>query len=118
MRMFYRLDGHDVVPLPDFETWAVWFETADRTVATTVTEHATISTVFLGLDHGFGSGRPVLFETMVFGGVMSDHSARYHTWADAERGHRSVVAQVRAREMADTKIISGHWRLIKKPEGD
>lgn len=27
-----------------------------------------VSTVWLGLDHGFGSGRLEIFETMVFGG--------------------------------------------------
>lgn len=32
----------------------------------TETESATVSTVFLGMDHGYGSSVPVLWETMLF----------------------------------------------------
>jgi hypothetical protein len=48
----------------------------------------TVSTVFLGIDHGFGGDRPVLFETMIFGGPYNDHQVRYCTWAEAEHGHQ------------------------------
>lgn len=96
--IFFRLDGRTPIPVEDVSTWGAWFQTADRTVARTATEDGVVSTVFLGMDHGFGRGAPVLFETMVFGGPMNDYCERYRTWAEAERGHRTVVAQVRIRE--------------------
>lgn len=59
--------------------WSKWFETADRNVSKTkITaddgNQVLISTVFLGIDHGFTTYlershedyQPVLFETMVF----------------------------------------------------
>lgn len=33
---------------------------------------AEVSTVWLGLDHGYGGGPPIIFETMVFGNVSMD----------------------------------------------
>jgi hypothetical protein len=51
--------------------------------------------VFLGLDHSFGRGDPVLFETMVFGGPLGSAQWRYCTWAEAERGHEEAVVQAR-----------------------
>jgi len=55
-----------------------------------------VSTVFLGLDHGFGRpGPPILFETMVFGGPMDDYQERYATWDEAEAGHERIVALAR-----------------------
>jgi hypothetical protein len=59
----------------------------------------TVSTVFLGLDHSFGGGPPVLFETMVFGMPDgSEYQDRYHTWQEAEAGHREVVRKLRNGE--------------------
>ena len=70
-----------------------------RVVAKTRYEEGTvtveISTVFLGLDHSFGmEGPPVLYETMVFGGKLSDHQERYHTREEAFRGHQRWVKRV------------------------
>ncbi len=54
----------------DLFTWARWFEIDDnRRVAETFVGDVRISTVCLGLDHGFG-GQPEWFETMVFGGSL------------------------------------------------
>jgi len=55
-----------------------------------------ISTVFLGLDHGWGTGPPLLFETMVFNGPLHEDMDRYTTWAQAEAGHAKFCEQVRA----------------------
>lgn len=56
-----------------------------------------VSTVFLRLDHGFGSG-PLWFETMVFakpkgGQLMGDEQLqwRYGTYDAAEAGHARAV---------------------------
>lgn len=90
-------DQHETIEEPDIITWAQWFETADRKVAKDSVCGADVSTVFLGIDHAFGGGTPLLFETMVF---SSDESIdgetwRYTTWADAERGHKEACDWVR-----------------------
>ena len=69
-----------------------------------------ISTVWLGLDHGFGDGPPVIFETMVFASEAwyadrrdPDHlpliefdCQRYCTEEEAQAGHDEMVLLVRA----------------------
>ncbi len=64
----YILHGKTAIPCDNLFAWAQWFEAADRLVAKTEVGDVRISTVFLGLDHNFGEGDPLLFETMIFGG--------------------------------------------------
>jgi len=87
----YILDGHTPVVCNDLMQWATWFEKADRVVAKTKIGDANISTVFLGLDHSFVAGKPLLFETMVFGGPHDEEMERYSTWEEAETGHKQMV---------------------------
>jgi hypothetical protein len=91
----YILDGRTPVPT-DMMTWAKWFETADRTVSKTQIGEWEVSTVFLGLDHAFGDGPPLLFETLVFGGPLDSNMVRYSTWDQAEAGHAEMVNRVKA----------------------
>ena len=54
-----------------------------------------VSTVFLGLDHGFlASEDPILFETMIFGGPEDGYQERYKTWKEAEEGHKRALELV------------------------
>jgi hypothetical protein len=95
----YVLQGRTPVVEPDLDTWAQWLETADRKVADDFDERTgiRISTVFLGLDHNHSQqGPPLLFETMVFGGLLDGETERYATWEDAERGHQALCLRVRA----------------------
>lgn len=64
-------------------------------VALTQRGEVTVSTVWLGLDHSFGHGPPLIFETMVFG--LPDDAEimdRYATWEQAKAGHDRIVAEV------------------------
>ena len=64
-------------------------------VASTLVGEVWVSTVWLGIDHGFRSdGPPIIFETMVFGGgdTYDGWQDRYATEADALAGHQGVVA--------------------------
>ncbi|MEO9497665.1 MAG: hypothetical protein ABJG42_24540 [Vibrio splendidus] len=54
-----------------------------------------ISTVFLGLDHNPFGGKPILFETMIFGGKHDDYQERYCTWDEAAQRHQSIVQEIR-----------------------
>lgn len=109
----YILVGRTPVAV-DLMTWANWFEQdmQNRRVAFTMIDPdlpVYVSTVFLGLNHRFGDGEPLLFETMAF--VPSDRvnlfgrtverdehptvpQQRYATYAEAESGHAEIVAEV------------------------
>ena len=101
----YILKGTIPVVCRDILEWGEWFKTADRNVARTTINQYLISTVFLGVDHNFYGGDPLLFETMVFkiappndpqnDIAMDEYTRRYSTWIDAEIGHGEVVKQIR-----------------------
>jgi hypothetical protein len=57
-----------------------------------------ISTVFLGIDHNFNGGPPLIFETMAFDdevGFADLECERYSTWDEAEVGHKAMVDKIR-----------------------
>ena len=94
---FYILDGNTPVECKDFMVFGQWFETADRTVAKTEIGDIRVSTVFLGIDHSFCGGVPILFETMVFGLEDDEMCDRYSFWAEAVIGHKKTCSKVRER---------------------
>lgn len=55
----------------------------------------TVSTVHLGLDHRYGDGPPLIFETMIFGGEHDQDCRRYATEEDAMRGHLEALSRLR-----------------------
>jgi hypothetical protein len=92
---YYTLDGKTPVPTNDVNAWNEFFENKDaRPVAETRTCGVCVSTVFLGLDHGFGDGPPQIFQTIIFGGRYDQYSWRYATWDEAEAGHAEAVRMV------------------------
>lgn len=87
----YILDGKNVKEASLIE-WAAWYEKAKRHVSLNKLKDGTkISTVFLGLDHSFDGGPPLLFETMIFGGKHDGYCERYTTWEEAEEGHKEAL---------------------------
>lgn len=58
-----------------------------------------VSTVFLSIDHGWGDGPPILYETMIFGfpedHPLHEYMERYATEAEASNGHTAAVELVR-----------------------
>ena len=94
----YTLDGKTPVPTDDVMEWAKMFKNTDnRRVAWDEVGDARISTVFLGLDHSFGEGSPLLFETMVFTNQLEwdGYCERYCTWEEAETGHARILQLVK-----------------------
>ena len=91
----YILDGLRPKHCPDLMEWAEWMETADRTVQVTMIGDVRVSTVFLGLDHQFGVGSPILYETMIFGGDLDEYQERWQTLGEAKNGHAVAVQHVR-----------------------
>jgi hypothetical protein len=99
-------NGRDVVL-----AWGREFEDLDkRVVARDDVDGCLVSTIFLGLDHAWGDGPPILFETMAFSAATKRvellsaardvhetlHERRYATYDEALAGHAEVLAEVKA----------------------
>jgi hypothetical protein len=93
---YYARDGSPLT----LEQWAGSFQTRQdqkRVAETTLPNGRWVSTVWLGLDHSFGSGPPLIFETMVFPkeGEWGELDAdRYSTEVDALAGHERMCAKL------------------------
>jgi len=92
---YFKLDQNkNVVPTNDIAE--CFGPGIDRRVDRTKIGDVSVSTVFLGIDHGWGvSGPPLIFETMVFGGPLDQEQERYYTWTEAVAGHKAMVKRVR-----------------------
>lgn len=92
--------NHDVIPAT-MQGWATFFhDFKRRQVAETFVGDVRVSTVFLGIDHGFGmTDEPLVFETMAFKENRSSYDdlycERYATWDEAIAGHEAMVKKVR-----------------------
>ena len=54
-----------------------------------------VSTVFLGLDQGFYSKKPEVYETMVFGGALAQDMMRASTLEEALACHHEMTALIK-----------------------
>jgi len=92
MSKYYGLDGEPIT----MDEWVKLFsDPASKIVAKTncADDRYTVSTVYLGLDHGWGEGIKI-FETMVFGsGPMDQECVRYATREQALEGHAEMVTR-------------------------
>ena len=91
----FILAGRVPVAESDGLAWGNWFEKADRRVARDVIGDVEVSTVFLGIDHSWDDERPLLFETMIFGGKYDEDQDRCATWEEAEAMHARACDRVR-----------------------
>jgi hypothetical protein len=87
---WYKLDGDVLVSIKAEEV-----EWSNRWQLRDAVGDAVVSTVFIALDHAFGDGPPVLFETLIFGGPLADEGERYCTKAEAEAGHAKWIQRVK-----------------------
>jgi hypothetical protein len=92
--LYYRRDGSTHNDPIEF---AMMLADADlRRVALTDVDGVRVSTIFLGIDHGWGlTPHPILFETMVFGGPLSESQERWTNEVAALAGHDQWVERVR-----------------------
>ena len=93
LQLFYDRRGQ---PIDRTEAFDLMANPAYRRVAQTELRDGTwISTVWLGLDHSFGSGPPLIFETMVFANAHEYGEEwdmrRYATHDEAVQGHNEMV---------------------------
>jgi hypothetical protein len=106
----YILDRGKITKKDFLESCLWWSEHPDAwRVDSTEIGEARVSTVFLHIDHNFWTHyesrfaeipkgvemRPILFETMIFGGEFDQYQCRYCTLAEAKKGHWNVVDGVK-----------------------
>lgn len=99
MNLWYDRDGVAI----DVRAWERLFSDYEyrRVQQSAITDAADptktfdVSTIWLGVDHAFGYGPPLIFETMVFGDGSEDRAMdRYGTEAQAREGHTAMVVSV------------------------
>ena len=83
------------MPMELFE-WAKKFEDINykRIAQDVLVDGKLISTVWLGLNHRFGKGKPLIFETMVFPNNKDFGELdmqKYSTAEEAKKGHARMV---------------------------
>lgn len=95
----YLDENHNVIVTDDMKKTALE-NGQDRTVAIEKAGDYSVSTVFLGLDHGW-DGVPMWFETMLFGaGPLDQTCERCTTWNEALVMHqRGVKKALRASRL-------------------
>jgi hypothetical protein len=93
MSEYYGRDGEPMTP----DEWLEKFSDFDyKRVALDKIGDVEVSTVWLGLNHNWGAGRPLIFETLTFGGPDDGDMDRYATEAEALRGHEQTVSRLKA----------------------
>jgi hypothetical protein len=98
----------ELIPARDLIEWAMQFGRTDNHVALEEVSGFIVSTVFLGINHSFGSRRPQWFETMVFRQMDNKRMLgrlidqwRYATLEEARAGHKLAVAAVEKGEIGE-----------------
>ena len=98
---YYILNAYQrLLRVNDVETWARWFESAHQTGQRFIKQNRMngilISTIFLGIDHNFyGSGPPILWETMIFGLYRADPQWRFSDVELAKHWHAIQLHKVK-----------------------
>lgn len=91
----YTLNGHEAVPTEDTAAWGKMMNGRERIVKQEYVNGIFVSTVFLGLDHQYGDGPPLLFETMCrHPNGNWEEQERCTTWPQALVQHRRMVIQM------------------------
>lgn len=94
-------DGKTPVAV-DLTTWATGFDHLGRRVGLDeLPGDIRVSTVFLGLDHSWDGGPPVLWETMIFGGEHDQYQERYTSHEDAVAGHAKAIRIAKGEELPE-----------------
>lgn len=112
---YYHRDG---TPGEFLEVAAEW--EAGHTLASDEVGKYWVSTIWLFVDHAWGQGDPVLYESMVFkGDDMSDlECRRYTTIPDALAGHAELVEELRllAGLAAGEPAVEDHAEQEEAPD--
>ena len=95
--MYYDLEGAPI----DFTRWAeIHSDRKQKILKQETLNGRLVSTVYLGINHNYGEGEPLIFETMIFpeGEWQEDYCERYATKAQALEGHERAVALIKGEQ--------------------
>ena len=113
MIYFYLDKDNNVIPCEEgmeaFLEWSTWFDNTymdgSHWIASTKIKGILVSTIFLGMNHQWGEGPPVVFETMILGGwIDQEYQERYCTYDEAKEGHAAAIKVA-------LKYTAWHYRL-------
>ena len=102
MSDWYVLDENNKAIKSSVEHWTEWSQKnpTRKVIGKTKIGDDLISTVFLGLEHGYWPDLNILWETMVFGQSCNDqYQERYSSHERAVEGHERIVRAVINGEM-------------------
>jgi hypothetical protein len=98
----------EIIPATDLIKWAIWLEETDNHVGLDEVSGFIVSTVFMGINHTWGRGRPHWFETKVLRQMDNKRMLgrlidqwRYATLDEARAGHKGAVAAVEKGEIGE-----------------
>ena len=98
MSDYYKLWGREAVPAT-MKEWSSSYEQQNmRRVGFYKDGDLVVSTVFLGMDHSFGFGPPMIFETLTQRVGGEENMVRYSTWKQARAGHHAMVRKLKGEE--------------------
>lgn len=100
MGEYYARDGREIT----FDEYVKIARGGKRVAETTLPDGKWVSTVWLGLNHQYYDGPPLIFETMVFESREMLHEVdcrRYSTEEAAKDGHDRMVARWTAHPNGD-----------------
>ena len=99
---YILLEDHTAVPVDDMMAWGAFMEGGieNRRVGYTEIDNYKVYTTFLGLDHAWNGGPPLLFETMIQkADEWLGYQERCSTWQEAEIQHELALIKVRSGEV-------------------
>ena len=113
----YKLNSNnEPVPVADFAEYANVIEHIEtRRVGLDFVNGCTVSTVFLGLEHGESGGKPILFETMVFTRRRGNYKrldeckARACTWLEAREYHELITLLIKRKRLTELSFLFGFY---------
>jgi hypothetical protein len=95
---WYILDeNQNPIPAKSFDEWLTWMEDSNkRIIEETEGDNLRLVTFFLGINHStYSDPEPILFETMIYKDYQYKKTSkilcRYHTLAEAKKGHAEYV---------------------------
>lgn len=97
-RYYIEKDGRPV-RVEDGKEWNEWCKTTNRLIEKTKVGPVKVVTLFLGLDHlaEGAAGLPLVYETVIDGGVLDGKQWLYATREEAQQGH--LIAVRKAKRM-------------------
>ncbi len=109
---FFLLQDGIITTTTSLIEWGQYMQKNDRQIFDHRVADLRISTVFLGLDHGYNKNlKPILFETMIFGGVFDQiYQTRCCLLSECSDMHYRAV-DVAMRSLSYRGMS---WRNIKK----